>query len=258
MTGLRENKLRPVYHQFADKVEPLPLNPKIISKGKSLFSVPVINNASQVKLLEHEQTRIWLFSVGNTGYFVDLYLKATIDIISAVPANANGQQKLQPRQEHWGLRIWHETWPGLFKDNRELGIGKKASWVPKEAQFFPSEGYLDYAEMEGTEAEVGVGFEELLRVMRTVERIAMGTKDQPDSSSRMAAAMAVSIDQGLDSSMVREISSFPDLLGTITCISHVGDEQYFVANRMDTGRMAMTYCAVLSFHCPQTRSIPPY
>lgn len=150
----------------------------MMSKNKRLFTVPATGTGSQVNLRSYEQYRTWLFSIGHGGYFVELFIKSTIDIIPADPTSPSSGCKPQPRREHWGLRVWHESWAGLFKENKDLGIGKKTKWQPTEAQFFPSAGYFDYAEMEGTEAEVGAGFGELLRVLKTVEDIAMGRQEQ--------------------------------------------------------------------------------
>jgi hypothetical protein len=101
-----------------------------------------------------------------------------------------------PRQEQWGIRVFHERWQGLFKENQELGIGKKTKWQPTEAQFFPSDGYMDHVDMEGTEAEVGAGFQELMRVLKVVENVAMGRETKDESK---AADMTMNGMSGLKS-----------------------------------------------------------
>lgn len=174
MNELREDKLRPVYHQFANKVHPITRNSAMLLKDKRLFDVPATGTSSEVKLRYYEQCRSWFFSIGSSGYFAELYTKSAVDVIPDNLTKPEGTPKPWPRQEQWGMRVWHDRWAGLFNENKELGIGKKTKWQPTEAQFFPSEDCLDYVDMEGTEAEVGAGFEALLRAMKTVEDVAMG------------------------------------------------------------------------------------
>jgi hypothetical protein len=159
----------------------------MIAKDKRLFDIPATGTGSEVKLVYYEQGRSWAFCFANTGYFVELYTTATIDVKPADPAKSGDTRKAWPRKESWGVRVWHESWASLFSDNEELGIGRRATWQPTEAQFFPSEGYLDCAEMEGTEAEVGGGFETLLRVMKRVGEVATGVWETRQACVKTAA-----------------------------------------------------------------------
>jgi hypothetical protein len=147
------------------------------NKNKRLFELPASGVTPLVKLQYYEQIRSWLFSVGTTGYFVELYIVQQVDVKASDPSKADSKACPWPRQEHWGIRVFHERWDRVFKENQELGIGEKTKWEPTEAQFFPSEDCLDYWDMEGTEAEVGAGFQELMRVLKVVEDIATGRQE---------------------------------------------------------------------------------
>jgi hypothetical protein len=198
LNELRENKLRPVYHQFANKVKPeAPKEPMYLAKNKRLFTIPATGTGPQVKLRSCEQSRSWLFSMKDNGYFVEVYAKSTIDI---KPENDHDPQttcKPRPRKEYWGMRIWHEQWPGLFSQNKELGIGRKTQWLPTEAQFFPSEGNVGFERMEGTEAEVGAGFDALLRAAKAVEDVAFGGKVEEKTAVHAFDPTAADIDTSI-------------------------------------------------------------
>lgn len=175
LNELRENKLRTVYHQFANKVKPEAIKePMYLAKNKRLFFIPANGTGSQVKLRACEQSRSWLFSMKDSGYYVEVYAKSMIDIRPENEPDSQTTYKPRPREEFWGMRVWHEQWPGLFSQNKELGIGRNTQWLPTEAQFFPSGEHLGFETMEGLEAEVGAGFDALLRVAKTVEGVAKG------------------------------------------------------------------------------------
>ena len=175
---LREDRLKSVYHQFANKVQPNKDTARNITAiNKRLFDVPATGTGKEVNLIYHEQTRSWLFSAWHhPGYYVEVYAKTEVDITRNDQAQSDSARAPLPRKEQWGVKLWHERWTGLFKQNRELGIGRKTTWQPTEAQFFPSQGYLDAESMEGTEAEDGAGFAALMSFVRDVEDMVKGSR----------------------------------------------------------------------------------
>ena len=169
---MREDKLKAVYHQFANKVQANKHATGSLCRDQMLFDVPSTGTGKEVNLLYFEQRRSWLFEIKQSGYFVELYTCAPVDVKPKDSTNQNSERSHWQRHEYWGIKIWHEGWSRLFQKNEELGIGEKTSWQPSEAQFFPSEGHADFASMEGTEAEIGAGFEALLRAVQVVEETA--------------------------------------------------------------------------------------
>lgn len=167
-------------------------------KKKQLLSFPAYKNNGLVNLLRYEQSRSWLFTVTGTGYVVELYTMQEAEPGPAASTKSSHKLQLSLGEEHWGIRVFHDQWDNLFKENRELGIGKTVDWEPTEAQFFPSEGYLDYKDMEGVEAEIGAGFQELMRVLKLVESIAKGLEGKQDDCKNADTGQKDSVLEGME------------------------------------------------------------
>ncbi|KIW06816.1 uncharacterized protein PV09_02496 [Verruconis gallopava] len=170
---LQSQKIKDIHRQFANNIKP---NPKIkdfnYAENTSLFQFQEdANTCALLDLKFYEQSRSWLFSIGMTGYFAELYASGTMEMKKSRKMLRNQLREAWPRKECWAIRVIHERWGSLFKENEDLGIGKKTNWQPTEAQFFPSENYIDTEGMEGTEAEAGAGFLKLQNIVKIVEDI---------------------------------------------------------------------------------------
>ena len=161
---MQEAKLPSILKQFADNVTVI----KTKVKGGRMFNVP----AKTIGLLHYEQCRSYLFKVTGTGYVAEVFTTQKIEI---KPHPTKPMTQPKPREERWGVRVFHDEWAAKFAENEQLGFCKKTKWEPLEREFFPCQGFMGVEDTRTWEFENSSGFEELMRVLRLVEGVIVGS-----------------------------------------------------------------------------------
>jgi hypothetical protein len=138
--------------------------------NKQFIDFPKLGNILPIPINCIEQRRTWKFNVRhNLGYAVEVYTTQTVDV--------NGES-LRPRQERWGVQMYHEDWDVLFHQNQGLDIGQQTRWEPTEAQFFPFDGHNWAHDRDGMTCEPGRGIATLMGVMDELAEVIVEDTEQ--------------------------------------------------------------------------------
>lgn len=198
------------YHEFVNDITLLIDIAADARDTRLFFRWPTRSNGtSTLPIVSLQQKRAWRFNFPNTEYVVQL---ATIQ--DAIWSKQTGRSTTY--EMRWGVSMWHARWDMWLSENANLRVGEKASWRPEEGFLFPvdrnphqfpstgsAKRYqkMSKEELEDQEAEAmffhaGTGFKTLMRKLRCVEDVILGTvnnqegyikdcgKDDPQNSDR--------------------------------------------------------------------------
>jgi hypothetical protein len=175
-----EQKLPQTYTSFAQAITIIDDAARLASScqselNKRFVEFPKLGNVLPIPVNRIEQRRTWKFNVRlHPGYVVEIFTTQTVDVDD--PA-------MRPRQERWGVQLYHEEWDVLFHQNQGLEIGQQTRWEPTEKNFFPFDGYNWAEDREGLTCEPGQGIQTLMGVMDDLMKVIVGETEHKKAMS---------------------------------------------------------------------------